>query len=48
LSLPLFSYLNEREFAFNERQNTDRGSLVALSMLFDGRRLTYDEVTGRR
>src|SRR6059058_800233 len=43
----LFRYLDERMFTFNERNLTDFGRFEAVLSACAGRRLTYDQLTGK-
>ena len=43
----LFRYLDERAFSFNERKSTDLGRFTLVLRMVTGRRLTYDELTGK-
>ncbi len=43
----LFRYLDERAFAFNNRELTDLGRFASVLSAVSGRRLTWIEVTGR-
>ncbi|MDQ2983824.1 MAG: IS1595 family transposase [Actinomycetota bacterium] len=43
----LFRYLDERAFTFNMRELTDLGRFTAVLSAVSGRRLTYDQLTGR-
>jgi hypothetical protein len=42
----LFRYLDERVFAFNQRQYTDYARFEAVLGAVNGRRLTYAGLTG--
>jgi len=43
----LFRYLDERTFTFNERELDDLGRFKVVLRAITGRRLTYDELTGK-
>jgi transposase-like protein len=43
----LFRYLDEQSFRFNNRKVTDQLRFLALSRLIVGRRLTYQQLTGK-
>jgi transposase-like protein len=43
----LFRYLDERAFTFNERERGDYGRFEEVLRAVTGRRLTYDELTGK-
>lgn len=43
----LFRYLDEQVFRFNARKDNDLGRFVTVVARVAGRRLTYDELTGR-
>jgi hypothetical protein len=43
----LFRYLDERMFAFNERDLTDLGRFTRVLAGVSGRRLTYAQLTGK-
>jgi transposase-like protein len=43
----LFRYIDERAFAFNERHQDDLGRFQTVLRMVAGRRLTYEELTGR-
>ena len=43
----LFRYLDERAFSFNERKSTDLGRFTLVLRMVTGKRLTYDELTGK-
>jgi len=43
----LFRYLDERAFSFNERKSTDLGRFSLVLRMVTGKRLTYDELTGK-
>jgi len=43
----LFRYLDEQAFRFNNRKVTDQLRFLALSRLIVGRRLTYEQLTGK-
>jgi len=40
-------YLDKRLFTFNQRELTDLGRFTAALSMASGRRLTYDELTGK-
>ena len=43
----LFRYVDEQVFRFNARKNNDLGRFVTVAARVSGRRLTYDQLTGR-
>ena len=43
----LFRYLDEQAFRYNERKGSDRDRFVEAAGSVFGRRLTYDELTGK-
>ena len=43
----LFRYLDEETFRFNPRKDSDAGRFVSALRPAVGRRLTYDELTGK-
>ena len=43
----LFRYLDEQAFRFNEREDKDVGRFSKTLGQVTGRRLTYDELTGK-
>lgn len=43
----LFRYLDEQSFRFNTRKATDRDRFIQASMAITGKRLTFDELTGK-
>jgi transposase-like protein len=43
----LFRYLDERAFSLNERKSTDLGRFTLVLRMVTGKRLTYDELTGK-
>ena len=43
----LFRYLDEQTFRFNKRKGTDLDRFIAAAKSLTGKRLTFDEVTGR-
>ena len=43
----LFRYLDEQAFRFNERENEDKDRFAKTLGAVAGRRLTYDELTGK-
>lgn len=43
----LFRYLDERAFTFNERARRDLGRFVLVMMQAVGRRVTWNELTGK-
>ena len=43
----LFLYLDEQSFRFNTRKATDRDRFIQASMSITGKRLTFDELTGK-
>ncbi len=43
----LFRYLDEQSFRFNHRKVTDQIPFLAISQLIIGRRLTYEQLTGK-
>lgn len=46
-SYHLFWYLNEQAFRFNEREGEDRDRFAKTVGSAAGRRLTYEELTGK-
>lgn len=43
----LFRYLDEQSFRFNTRKATDRDRFIQAAMAITGKRLTFDELTGK-
>ena len=43
----LFRYLDEQSFRFNTRKATDADRFIQASMAITGKRLTFDELTGK-
>lgn len=44
----LFRYLDEQTFRFNTRKATDADRFIQVSMAITGKRLTFDELTGKQ
>jgi len=43
----LFRYLDEQSFRFNTRKATDSDRFIQAAMSITGKRLTFDELTGK-
>jgi ISXO2-like transposase domain len=43
----LFRYLDEQAFRYNERKNDDGGRFIQVMAGITGKRLTYQELTGK-
>ena len=43
----LFRYLDEQSFRFNTRKASDRDRFIQAAMSITGKRLTFDELTGK-
>lgn len=44
----LFRYLDEQSFRFNTRKASDRDRFILVAMAITGKRLTFDELTGKQ
>jgi ISXO2-like transposase domain len=44
----LFRYLDEQAFRFNERESKDKDRFARTLKRVAGKRLTYDELTGKQ